>query len=446
MLHLLPVEVLDNVAHALADTRSMCHLRLSCRQIYHKTLRIFGEMYFRTMLFGPSTRSLTRMKWVADHEVFRLAVRRIAIGIPYCDTMPCPRGYEYVDTWTTTRQSILSVLDLLQYILKRRIVNCRAAALEQLDSSFNPSMEGGSELFKLIWNALAPVPFTSLCLDAPSMHAFSDLPATGNSPPIRPGLRVDHLRTLHLSLRTCDPPSQSAAALIASATNLRSLVLSHQYGYPDDSTISCVDQLTRCASLPPLAKIHLELSYFDPGLLPSFLARFKHSLTDLQIYNVTCVDDDWTDLFQRLGTEFNVIQRITLANLCSTPELAKAVFWFRSDNLLDGIEQQHFQFQERTTSFSHLPLVDAVRYQGQQPELQKAMTLLSAAYFRESQVAELLELPVQSHSARPAMPECWRKQLVDSFDNKFHDFGQDDLFDYHGSSCLLGAMARAGLP
>jgi hypothetical protein len=118
----LPAELLGKIAEQLfvLSTRSLGHLRLTCREIHAKTMFQFGASYFKTNVVYIYPKGLHKLSKVTRHRQFRFHVREI-----YLDT-------HFLTTWGATSEMMSESSDVQN---DSELLSGHAGSEENSDSS-----------------------------------------------------------------------------------------------------------------------------------------------------------------------------------------------------------------------------------------------------------------------------------------------------------------------
>jgi hypothetical protein len=158
----LPVELFDLIGFHLRQSRQspfrwfeqpehnepILYLRLTCRAIHLKTLRYFGNMYFRTLKLEYGRDSFDKILSIAEHDTFRWSVRNFDIK--------CIEAEDDSDQASAGRLMNNSFANSLGTCLRQ------FARLSSIHVDCADIIRGGSVALQAYWPEVVTVVFSSI--------------------------------------------------------------------------------------------------------------------------------------------------------------------------------------------------------------------------------------------------------------------------------------------
>ena len=322
-LPLLPLEILELIAARLTDPVDFCSLRLTCKEVQHKTRQVFGRTHLQTIHTDLTRSNLRSLSSLANEEFLRKYPTELHV---HTEWRRLGKGF-YWERETPRGHLKQPILDneggqALRDILANGLVNCKAFRISTEGYCDESASEIGqimaTDAVTIVLSVIldAKIPMRSFCIEF--MKPKGGFPLDGRR------LTMQDIETpifqeawagleelgLEHSLDTAN--FWLTMKLLYSAINLKSLSLNLAYG-------SC-KEFMRCAlsthALHSLRKIklHSMILWLDDFL--GIISRSMHSLLDLSLYHVALIGEEpWQSVFKALKSDCSLLKSIKVAFL-----------------------------------------------------------------------------------------------------------------------------------
>lgn len=319
----MPVEVLEPIVILLRPSE-FCALRLTCRDIYERTVHSFGRNFLKTVHIDLSQNAIERLSKVAETPHLRQHVQQLVIEEPE-DNL-----FGSGISWTKHPSGHLAVpqkaIQQWQTVLSR-LINCKGFEIRR-DHSFessDPSSLRSSDAIRVVLSIISEA---SIPVSAFAIH-FKPKGTIGNNHvemecigPLdlrKPEFTAAWARIQDLSLQYTMGSDDASAALqnadwtvelVQYATRLIKLDLNFDLG---DQADSIIHRLSTLSSLYQLQELTLEsFSLVSEEALPEFLSTVRKILRTVSFSFLALPGECWISILESLGSGFPSLKSINL--------------------------------------------------------------------------------------------------------------------------------------
>ncbi|KAJ5807393.1 hypothetical protein N7447_010849 [Penicillium robsamsonii] len=314
-IHSLPLELLADIARH-TEASGLCALRLTCRALYHSSLRYFTQTFVHTLKTDLSPKSLARVEKAANDEIFGPCVHKLKIIRNSKDCL----GQLAPDN-TSNETYIQSWHDVI-----KRLVNCRSFELHYLTyTTLHPDGDGitldAATGFLLETISTTNIPMESFSID---VMRYRDRRQQENITQF--GLatfRIPAFSQLkELSLAMPDAETETInwmAKTIQGAKSLRKLGILFSWNCKSTSLLS---QLSSVGCLPELQELTFSrMSIDSSAALGMFLYNIRKSLRSVIFSVVQLEPRGWRSILRELSGDVYRLNSLILLRVVESQRL-----------------------------------------------------------------------------------------------------------------------------
>jgi hypothetical protein len=329
-LYALPAEVIEHIAKEL-ELADLCHLRLVCKILSHKTVHYFGLTYFAYARTNLSFTSLQKLQELSQHEHLGQHVRTLLIQGPH----GIGRGFSWHRN--PSRSLILphpGVRTLRESLLA--LENCRSFCLYndgqgKYGQRYERDCLRPSDAVAILLNIIAE---TGLSVRSFAADFFTfcdqsvDLTLLHLESYRKPEFRSAWSQLQELSLRQyVDGHNINwVRGLILGAPNLRCLTLC----FGSEHINYFFDQVKSCDRFPRLQELNISNVNWHNESFFDFVFHFRDSLRVLRLASFSLDDGrSWKAVFPLLKTKLPVLETISVYFICEWIPIERYGTWGR---------------------------------------------------------------------------------------------------------------------